>query len=72
VARASLRLTRVVQRCPPIVWCQSLEAEYARMPLGAGRSLRERERKAVVEARLELLARDISGCRMQLKRLAFK
>ncbi|GFR44865.1 hypothetical protein Agub_g6208, partial [Astrephomene gubernaculifera] len=46
-----------------------LEAEYARMPLGAGRSLRERNRKAVVEQRLELLNKEISAVRMQLKRL---
>ncbi|GIL97753.1 hypothetical protein Vretimale_3317 [Volvox reticuliferus] len=49
-----------------------LEAEYARMPLGAGRSLRERNRKQVVEQRLELLNKEISSVRMQLKRLGVK
>ncbi|GLC43858.1 hypothetical protein PLESTF_001406700 [Pleodorina starrii] len=49
-----------------------LEAEYARMPLGAGRSLRERNRKAVVEQRLDLLNKEISSVRMQLKRLGMK
>lgn len=49
-----------------------LEAEYARMPLGAGRSLRERNRKAVVEQRLELLNKEISAVRMQLKRIGLK
>lgn len=50
----------------------NLEAEFARMPLGAGRNLRERNRKAVVEQRLELLNKDISGVRMQLKRAGIK
>ncbi len=50
----------------------NLEAEFARMPLGAGRNLRERNRKAVVEQRLELLNKDISGVRMQLKRVGIK
>ncbi|KAG2452495.1 hypothetical protein HYH02_002734 [Chlamydomonas schloesseri] len=49
-----------------------LEAEYARMPLGAGRSQRERNRKAVVEQRLELLNKEISAVRMQLKRIGVK
>ncbi|KAG2445931.1 hypothetical protein HXX76_000534 [Chlamydomonas incerta] len=49
-----------------------LEAEYARMPLGAGRSLRERNRKAVVEQRLDLLNKEISAVRMQLKRIGVK
>ena len=50
----------------------SLEAEFARMPLGAGRSIKDRNRKAVVEERLELLNKEISGVRMQLKRISNK
>lgn len=47
----------------------SLEAELARMPLGAGRSIRERSRKAVVEQRLDTLGKEISAVRMELKRV---
>ncbi|KAK9809162.1 hypothetical protein WJX72_010452 [[Myrmecia] bisecta] len=51
---------------------QQLEAEYARMPPTAGRTIRERNRKAEVEARLEEVAREASNIRLQLKKLGVK
>ncbi|PNH09449.1 hypothetical protein TSOC_003937 [Tetrabaena socialis] len=51
---------------------QRYQAEFSRMPVGAGRSLKERNRKAVVEQRLELLGKEIAVVRMQLKRLGAK
>jgi hypothetical protein len=49
-----------------------LESELSRMPLGGGRTLRQRQRKEYVEARLEELRRHISSTRMHLKRLLGK
>lgn len=49
-----------------------LESELARMPLGGGRTLRQRERKEYVEARLDELRKQISSARMQIKRLIGK
>lgn len=46
-----------------------LEAEFSRMPLHAGRTIKERTRKAVVEQRLEILNKDISAVRLHLKKL---
>lgn len=49
--------------------CLQLMAEYGRMPASAGRTLRERQRKAEVEQRLEAIDRGASLLRLQLKRL---
>jgi predicted oxidoreductase len=49
-----------------------LESEMARMPLGGGRTLLQRQRKEYVEARLEQLRSQISSTRMQIKRLVGK
>lgn len=50
----------------------SLETEYAKMPGGAGRTMKERQRKAEVEARLEELGREISKVRLSLKKLGVR
>lgn len=47
----------------------SLEAEYAKLPANAGRTLQERSRKASVEKRMEVLSKEISNLRLALKRL---
>jgi hypothetical protein len=49
-----------------------LESELARMPLGGGKTLRQRERKEYVEERLGRLRAQISSQRMQIKRLVGK
>lgn len=50
-----------------------LEAESARMPTHtAGRTQQERRRRAGVEARLEAIAKEASGVRLQLRRLGVK
>ena len=49
-----------------------LESELSRLPLGGGRTLRERQRKEYVEARLEELRAQISAARMTIKRLLGK
>ena len=49
-----------------------LEAEYAKMPTHAGRTLKERRRKAEIEGRLDQLHHDISAARLQLKQLGVK
>lgn len=49
-----------------------LESEMARMPLGGGKTIRQRQRKEYVEERLEQLRSQISSIRMQLKRLVGK
>jgi gas vesicle protein len=49
-----------------------LTMELAKMPLGAGRTLKERQRKMQVEQRLEELDKLISKNRMQLKKLLGK
>eukprot|EP00879_Flechtneria_rotunda_P016839 GHRR01017625.1.p1 GENE.GHRR01017625.1~~GHRR01017625.1.p1 ORF type:complete len:169 (+),score=73.95 GHRR01017625.1:524-1030(+) len=54
-----------------LVYCQEkdeLNKEYAKMPLGAGRTVRERQRKVVIEERLEEVDKLISRIRMQLKK----
>ncbi|KAF8073075.1 hypothetical protein HT031_000736 [Scenedesmus sp. PABB004] len=54
-----------------LVLCQEkdeLLREHAKMPLGSGRTIREKQRKAAIEARLEELAVVISRTRMALKR----
>lgn len=50
----------------------ALEAEYARLPLTSGRTLKEKQRKLEVEARTEQLAHEISAIRLQLKKLGVK
>jgi hypothetical protein len=50
----------------------ALEAEYAKMPPHGGRTLRERQRRAQVEARIEEVGRGISATRLQLKKLGVK
>lgn len=55
-----------------VALCQEktqLEAEYAKMPLHSGRSAKERQRKAVVEQRMEVVNKDISNLRLQLKKM---
>jgi hypothetical protein len=55
-----------------LLLCQEkdeLNREYAKMPLGSGKTMRERQRKAQVESRLEELDAQISRMRMALKRL---
>jgi hypothetical protein len=55
-----------------LLLCQEkdeLNREYSKMPLGSGKTMRERQRKAQVEARLEELDAQISKTRMALKRL---
>jgi hypothetical protein len=47
----------------------ALEAEYARMPQGNGRSMAQKQRKASVEARLEAIAQQASSLRFQLKKI---
>jgi len=48
----------------------ALETELARFPsFTAGRTVRERRRRVEVEARLGVLGRDISGVRMEMKKL---
>jgi hypothetical protein len=49
-----------------------LTSEAAKMPPGGGRTAAARARKQEVERRLEVLVRDISGTRLQLKRLLGK
>eukprot|EP00775_Hariotina_reticulata_P010408 gene10408-10566_t len=49
-----------------------LSKEYAKMPLGAGRTLKERQRKLQVERRLEELDKLISKTRMQLRKMLGK
>lgn len=49
-----------------------LECELSRMPLGGGRTLKQRQRKEYVEARLSELRGQISAARMTLKRLMGK
>eukprot|EP00966_Prymnesium_polylepis_P173631 4016486-Prymnesium_polylepis.1 len=46
-----------------------LEAEYARMPLSAGRTAAERRHKAELEAELERLTAQMSSLRGQLRAL---
>lgn len=46
-----------------------LSREYAKMPLGSGKTIRERQRKAAVEKRLEEVDALISRTRMSLKRI---
>lgn len=55
-----------------LLLCQEkdeLNAELSKLPLGSGKTMRERQRKAAVEARLEELDGQISRSRMALKRL---
>jgi len=47
-----------------------LEAEYARMSLGSGRSAAERRRKVDVEGRLSDLGSELNGLRKQLRAAA--
>ncbi len=49
-----------------------LESELNKLPAGSGRSIKERRRKAEAQQRLETIGREISGARMQLKRLTGK
>jgi len=46
-----------------------LDAEYSKMPANAGKTIAQRQRKVVVEQRLEAIAREISSCRLGLKKL---
>jgi len=46
-----------------------LEAEYARMPIGGGRTAAERRAKAVCEERLDEVKSRMSALRMRLKTL---
>lgn len=46
-----------------------LEAEYAKMPLHGGRTAKERNRKAEVESRIEILNKAISQQRLMLKQM---
>lgn len=39
------------------------------MPANAGKTIAQRQRKVVVEQRLEAIAREISSCRLGLKKL---
>lgn len=55
-----------------LAYCQEkddLNKEYSRMPLGAGKTLKDRNRKQFVEQRLEALDASISKTRMQLKKI---
>jgi hypothetical protein len=45
-----------------------LESELSRMPLGGGRTLRQRQRKEYLEERLDGLRSQISSYRMQIKK----
>lgn len=49
-----------------------LEAEYARMPSHAGRSIRERRRKRDIESRFEVLDHGVNSIRLHLKKLGLK
>jgi hypothetical protein len=46
-----------------------LDAEYSRMPTNAGKTIAQRRRKVEVEGRLEAIAKEISSCRLGLKKL---
>lgn len=46
-----------------------LEKELAKMPVGAGRTIKGRQRKMAVESRLDDLGLDISRVRTEIKRL---
>jgi hypothetical protein len=46
-----------------------LEKELAKMPVGAGRTIKGRQRKMAVESRLDDLGLDISRLRTEIKRL---
>jgi hypothetical protein len=46
-----------------------LDKELAKLPLGAGRTIRERQRKNMIQARLDELNPDISRVRTHIKRL---
>ena len=49
-----------------------LEAEFAKMPVHSGRNIKDRNRKVVVEERLEVLNKEISTVRRQLKQVQGK
>lgn len=49
-----------------------LEAEYARMPSHAGRNLKERKRKADIEAQFDSIDHEVFSMRLQLKKLGLK
>ena len=49
-----------------------LEAEYARMPSHAGRNLKERNRKADIEAQFYSIDHEVFSMRLQLKKLGLK
>ena len=46
-----------------------LEAEYARLPLSAGRTVAERRNKQMVEERLDELSKQMGSLRVQLRPL---
>uniref|UniRef100_A0A061QQA8 Enkurin domain-containing protein n=2 Tax=Tetraselmis sp. GSL018 TaxID=582737 RepID=A0A061QQA8_9CHLO len=46
-----------------------LDAEYARMPLNGGKTIAQRRRKSEIESRLDELQREISTCKLNLKKL---
>ena len=48
---------------------QCLESQYAKMPASSGRTLAQRKQKRDIEARLTSLNKEISSCRLVLKRL---
>ncbi|CAG9463837.1 unnamed protein product [Pedinophyceae sp. YPF-701] len=51
---------------------EALQAEFAKMPPGAGKTMTQRRRKAEVEEGIERVTKEISSCRLQLKRLGVR
>lgn len=49
----------------------ALEAEYAKMPSNAGRTIQERKRKAQVEEQLEAVKKQVSAIRIKLRKGGF-
>ena len=48
---------------------QFLESQYAKMPASSGKTLAQRKQKREIEDRLTKLNKEISSCRLTLKRL---
>ena len=49
---------------------QYLESQYAKMPASSGKTLAQRKQKREIEERLTKLNREISSCRLTLKKLS--
>jgi len=66
LARTKVLEDLLVSRCSEK---NLLEAELSKLPSHSGRSVREKQRKAQVEGRLEELAKEISSLRTQIKKI---